>query len=51
MQNHIIMTSAVIGICVSAVGLVLGQIYPPLAFVATAIFMGCIVACIASELE
>jgi len=51
MQNHIIMTSAVIGICASAMGLVMGLIYPPLAFTATVIFLGCIAACIISELD
>jgi hypothetical protein len=51
MQNAIIMTSAVIGTCITALGIVFGVIYPPLAFTAAVIFIGCIVAVIASELK
>jgi hypothetical protein len=51
MQNAIIMTSAVIGICACALGIIFGLIYPPLAFTATLIFLGCIGACVISELE
>jgi hypothetical protein len=40
----------VIGICASAMGLVLGLIFPPLAFVATVIFLGCIGAVILSDI-
>lgn len=50
MQNAIIMISAVIGICACAMGLVMGLIYPPLAFVATVIFLGCIGAVILSDI-
>lgn len=50
MQNAIIMTSAVIGICASALGLIMGLIFPPLAFVATVIFLGCIGAVILSDI-
>ena len=50
MQNAIIMTSAVIGICACAMGLVMGLIYPPLAFLATVVFLGCIGAVILSDI-
>ena len=50
MQNAIIMISAVIGICASAMGLVMGLIYPPLAFLATVVFLGSIAACILSDI-
>jgi hypothetical protein len=51
MMNAIIKVSAVIGICATALGIVFGVIYPPLAFVASVIFIGCILAAIASELK
>ena len=50
MKNAIIMTSAVIGICASALGLIMGLIFPPLAFIATVIFLGCIGAVILSDI-
>jgi hypothetical protein len=51
MQNDIIKVAAVIGLCTTALGIVFGVIYPPLAFVASVIFIGCIIAAIASELK
>ena len=51
MQNAIITVSSVIGMCACALGIIFGLIYPPLAFTATVIFLGCIGACIISELE
>jgi len=51
MKNDIIITASVIGICACAMGIILGQIYPPLAFTATVVFLGCIGLCIVSELE
>ena len=50
-MNAIIKVSAVIGLCTTALGIVFGLIFPPLAFVAAVIFIGCIVAVIASELK
>jgi hypothetical protein len=51
MMNTIIKVSAVIGVCITALGIVFGVIYPPLAFTAAVIFIGCIVAAITSELK
>ena len=51
MMNAIIKVAAVIGLCTASLGLVLKVIYPPLAFVASVIFIGCIIAAIASELK
>jgi hypothetical protein len=51
MQNALITVSAVIGICTTALGIVFGLIYPPLAFTAAVIFIGCIVAVVMSELK
>lgn len=51
MMNALIAVSAVIGICATALGIVMGVIYPPLAFTAAVIFIGCIIAVIASELK
>ena len=51
MQNALITVSAVIGICITALGIVFGVIYPPLAFTAAVIFIGCILAAIISELK
>jgi len=50
-MNAIIKVSAVIGLCVATLGLVLEVIFPPLAFVASVIFIGCIIAAIALELK
>ena len=51
MMNALIKVAAVIGLCTTALGIIFGVIYPPLAFTAAVIFIGCIIAAIASELK
>jgi len=50
-MNAIIKVSAVIGLCAAAMGLMLEVIYPPLALLATGIFLLCLGTVIALEMK
>ena len=51
MMNAIIKVAAVIGLCTTALGLVLEVIYPPLAFTAAFIFICCFISAILTEMK
>jgi len=50
-MNAIIKVSAVIGLCTATLGLVLEVIFPPLAFVASVIFISCLLSVILTEMK
>jgi hypothetical protein len=50
-MNAIIKVAAIVGLCAAAMGLMLEVIYPPLAFVASLIFISCLLSVILTEMK
>lgn len=50
-MNAIIKVTAIIGICAAALGLIFNLIYPPLALLATGIFLLCLGTVLALEMK